>query len=82
MRVAVIQHMIMEIRMITITGFFIHKGIRSAVKRAEVVSERMLYVIQRGHWYIILSVHAPTYDRSDDTKDGFYDQTEHAFISL
>jgi hypothetical protein len=33
----------------------------------------MLYIILSGHWCdIVLSVHAPTDDKSDDTKDSFY----------
>jgi hypothetical protein len=46
------------------TCFFIHKGLISAVKRAEYVSDRMSYITQRGHWrdIIVLNVHAPTED--------------------
>jgi hypothetical protein len=33
------------------TGFFLHKGIRSAVKRLEFISDRMSYIILRGCWY-------------------------------
>jgi hypothetical protein len=29
------------------TGFFIHKGIISSVKRVELISDRMLYITQR-----------------------------------
>jgi hypothetical protein len=44
------------------TWFFVHKRIISAVKRVEFVSERMSYVILRGHWFhiIVLNVHAST----------------------
>jgi hypothetical protein len=45
------------------TGFFMHKGIMSAVKRVEFVSDRMSYIILRGSWcHIVLNVHAPTED--------------------
>jgi hypothetical protein len=50
---------------------FVHKRIVSAVKRVELVSDRMSYIILRGRWYhiIILNVHAPTEDKTDDVKD-------------
>jgi hypothetical protein len=36
------------------TGFFVHKRIISAVKRAESVSNRMSYIMLRGHWCHII----------------------------
>jgi hypothetical protein len=49
------------------TGFFIHKRIISADKRAEFVSDRMSYIILRGCWgdIIVLNVHAPKEDKID-----------------
>jgi hypothetical protein len=35
-------------------GFFVHKRIISAVKRVEFVSDRMSYIILRGHWCHII----------------------------
>jgi hypothetical protein len=32
------------------TGFSVHKRLISAVKRAEIVSNRMSYIILRGRW--------------------------------
>jgi hypothetical protein len=32
------------------TGFFVRKRIISAVKRVEIVSDRMSYIILRGRW--------------------------------
>jgi hypothetical protein len=32
------------------TGFFVHERIMSAVTRLEFVSDRMSYIILRGHW--------------------------------
>jgi hypothetical protein len=76
------------------TGFFVHKGIISAVKRVGLVSDRMSYMILRGRWcgiiaymilrgrwcdIIVLNVHAPTEDKTDDMKDRFYEELEHVF---
>jgi exonuclease III len=63
------------------TGFFIQKGIISAVKRVEFVSHRMSYIILRGRWcdIIILNVHAPIEDKSDDVKDRLYEELEQVF---
>jgi hypothetical protein len=59
----------------------VHKRIISAVKRAEFVSDKMSYIIQRGRWchIIVLNVHAPTEDKTDEVKDSFYDKLEHVF---
>jgi hypothetical protein len=47
------------------TGFFVHKRIISAVKKVELVSDRMSYIILRGRWcnIIVLNVHVPTGDK-------------------
>jgi hypothetical protein len=52
-------------------GFLIHKRTRSAVKRVEFVNDRMSYITLRTRWndIIVMNVHAPTEDKSDDTKD-------------
>jgi hypothetical protein len=59
----------------------VNKSIISAVKTVEFVSDRMFYIILRGHWFhtIILSVHAPTEDRIDDVKDSFNEELECVF---
>jgi endonuclease/exonuclease/phosphatase family metal-dependent hydrolase len=61
------------------TGFFIHKGIISAVKRVKFISHRMSYITLRCHWCdtTILEVQAPTEDESDSTNDTFYEELEH-----
>jgi hypothetical protein len=53
-----------------VQDFFLHKQIISAVKRVEFVSERMSYIILRGHWCHInvLNVHAPIEDKTDDVR--------------
>ena len=52
------------------SAFFVHHRIESAVKRVEFVSDRMSYIVLRGCWYIIFfHVHAPSEEKSDDTKD-------------
>jgi hypothetical protein len=63
------------------TGFFIHKRIKSAVKRVEFIGDRLSYIILRGCWcvIIVLNVHALTEDKIDDMKDRFYEELEHVF---
>jgi hypothetical protein len=63
------------------TGYFVHRRIMSAVKRAEFVSDRMSYIILRGRWSnnIVLNVHALTEDKIDDINDRFYEELEQSF---
>jgi exonuclease III len=63
------------------TGFFVHQTIVSAIKRVEFVSDRMLYMVLRGRWcnIVVLNVHAPTEEKSDDSKDSFYEELEQVF---
>jgi exonuclease III len=52
------------------TGILVHMRIISAGKRVEFVSDRMSYIILRGRWCdIVLKVHAPTEDKTDDMKN-------------
>jgi hypothetical protein len=53
----------------------------SAAKRVEFVSDRMSYIILRGHWcnIIVLNVHGPTEDKIAYIKDRFYEELEQVF---
>jgi hypothetical protein len=63
---------------VTITQTGHHINIISAGKRVEFVSDRTSYTILRGRWchIIVLNVHAPTEDKTDDVKDSFYEELE------
>jgi exonuclease III len=44
----------------------------------------MSYIILRGRWchIIVLNVHGPTEDKTDDVKDSFYEELERVFDTL
>jgi hypothetical protein len=49
-------------------------------RRIVFVSDRMPYIILRGHWCnTVLNVHAPCEDKSDDVKDSFYEELARVF---
>ena len=64
--------------------FFIHQRIASAVKRVEFVSDRVSYIVLRGLWcnIIVLNVHAPSEEKSDESKDSFYEELEQVFFII
>jgi hypothetical protein len=66
------------------TGFFVHKRIVSVVSRVEFISERMSYLLLRGHWYniTVLNAQAQCEDKGDDVKDSFYEALGHVFIQF
>jgi len=66
------------------TGFIIHKGNRSAVKRIKFINDRTSYITLRGRCcdIIVLNVHTQTENKSDDTKDSHYEETGHAFDQI
>jgi hypothetical protein len=46
------------------TWFFVRHRIVPAVKKVEFVSDRMSYIVLRGHWYIIVpNTRAPTEEK-------------------
>ena len=55
------------------TGFILHDRIVSAVKRVEFLSNWISRVDLRGRWcnIIVLIVHAPSEEKSDDLKTDF-----------
>ena len=54
------------------TDFFVHRRIVSAVKRVEFVKDRLSYIVLRGHWHnMVVYVHAPSEEKSDESKDSF-----------
>jgi hypothetical protein len=66
------------------TAFFVHKKIKSTVKRVKFVSDRMSYIILRGRWChnIVLNVHAPTEDKINNVKDSLYEELERVFDKI
>jgi exonuclease III len=63
------------------TGFFVHQRLPPAVKRVEFVSDRVSYIVMTGRWnnYIVQNVHAPSEEKSDESKDSFYEEVEQVF---
>jgi hypothetical protein len=63
------------------TVSFVHKRIKSEVRRVEFLSDRMSYVIFRGRRcnIIVLNVHAPCEDKSDSVKDSVYEELGRVF---
>ena len=47
------------------------------MKRAEFVSDRLSYIVLRGRWrnIIVVNVHAPSEEKSDASKDRFYEKS-------
>ena len=61
--------------------FFVHRRIVSAVKRVEFVSDKLSYIVLRGRWLniILVNVHASSEEKSEESKDSFYEELEQVF---
>ena len=48
------------------------------MKRVEFVSDRLSYIVLRGRWrnIIVVNVHAPSEEKSDESKGSFYEELE------
>ena len=52
------------------------------VNRVEFVSDGVSYIVLRGRWFniIVLNVHVPSEEKSDESKDSFYEELEQFFL--
>ena len=59
----------------------VHHRTLSAVKIVEFVSDRVLYIVLRGCWFdiVVMNVHGPSEEESDDAKYSFYEKLELVF---
>jgi len=50
--------------------------------RIEFLSDRVPCIVLRGRWcnIIVLNVHVPSEEKSDDSKDSFYEALEQFFL--
>ena len=62
-------------------GCFVHDTVVSAVKRVEFVDDTMSYIGLRGHQcnIIVSNAHAPSEERSYNSKYSFYEELEQVF---
>jgi hypothetical protein len=62
-------------------GFFVRKRIISAIRGEEFSNGRLSYVIVRGFLcnIIIMNVHSPCEDKSDDVADSFCEELGYVF---
>jgi hypothetical protein len=60
---------------------YVHHRLVPAVQRVEFVSDWMSHIVLRGHWcnIIVLNMHAPNKEKSDDSKDTYYEELEQVF---
>jgi len=57
------------------------EAIHKLLKRVEFVGDRVSCIFLRGHWSntVVLNVHVPSEEKSDDTEDSLYEELEKAF---
>jgi len=53
----------------------------SAVKTVEFVGDKLSYIVLRGCWHniIVVNVHTPGEEKSDESKDSFYEELDQVF---
>jgi len=51
----------------------VHRRLVSAVKRIEIVSDRLSYIVLKGRWLhiIVVNVHVPSEEKSEELKEIF-----------
>jgi hypothetical protein len=56
----------------------------SAFERVKFVSDKLSYIVLRGHWcnIIVLNVHASSECKSGDGKDSLYEELEQVFYNF
>jgi len=61
---------------------FVHHRIISAVKRVQFVSDKTSYIVLRGRWCntIVFNVYEPREEKSDDSKERFYEELGQNFF--
>ena len=66
------------------TGYFVHQRIASAVKRVAFVSDRVSNIVMRGRWcnIIVVNVHAPSEEKSVESKDRLHEELEQVFYNF
>jgi len=57
---------------------FVHQRRVSAVKGVEFLCDRVSYIVLRGRWcnIVVLNVHPPSEEKSDNSKDSFDEELE------
>ena len=51
------------------------------MKRIEFVSDRLSYIVLKGRWphIVVVNVHAPSEEKSEELQDSFYEELEEVF---